>query len=251
MNRTVERAMQILQIVSKNNKGTTLQEIADALGIPKSSAYVIVQTLLAQNYLAPMRYNEKKYRIGLKLFTLGMRYVDDLNLVEQCALYLNPLADKYHKTAFVGVLEGNSVVYIHKYVSKDAMLASCALGSRKEVHATALGKAILAFSDDETRDKILESIELNPLTANTITDRTTLLEELHKTRQRGYSTDIKEHLNTTVCCGAPIFDYTGEVIAAISLSDVFVGPIEEMGEELALVARTISQSLGYNSRSKS
>ena len=63
-----------------------------------------------------------------------MRYVDDLNLVEQCALYLNPLADKYNKTAFVGVLEGNSVVYVHKYVSRNAVLASCALGSRKPVH---------------------------------------------------------------------------------------------------------------------
>ncbi len=245
MNRTVERAMQILQIVSKNQKGTTLQEIAEALKIPKSSAYVIVQTLLSQNYLAPMRYNDKKYRIGLKLFTLGMHYVDDLNLVEQCALYLNPLADTYQKTAFVGVLEGNSIVYIHKYVSKDAVLASCALGSRKEVHATALGKAILAFSDEETRDKILDSIELNPLTENTITDRALLLDDLEKTRARGYSLDIKEHVNTTVCCGAPIFDYTGEVIAAISLSDVLLGPIEVMGKDVAQVARVISNALGY------
>jgi DNA-binding IclR family transcriptional regulator len=57
--------------------------------------------------------------------------------------------------------------------------------------------------------------------------------------------DIKEHVNTTVCCGAPIFDYTGEVIAAISLSDVLLGPIEVMGKDVAQVARVISNALGY------
>jgi len=238
--------MQILQIVSKNNEGTTLQEIADELGIPKSSAFVIVKSLLQMGYLSPMRYNDKKYRLGLKLFTLGMRYVDDLNLVEQCALYLNPLADKYNKTAFVGVLEGNSVVYVHKYVSRNAVLASCALGSRKPVHATALGKAILAFTEPEMLTKILDSIELSSMTENTITDRSKLMEELALTHSRGYSVDIKEHLNNTVCCGAPIFDYSGKVIAAVSLSDVHTGNIDEMGLDLKEVAGKISNSLGYD-----
>lgn len=238
--------MQILQIVSKKNDGTTLQEIADELGIPKSSAYVIVQTLLSENYLTPMRYNDKKYRIGLKLFTLGMRYVDDLNLVEQCIQYLNPLADKWKKTAFVGVLEGTSIVYVHKYVSKEAVLASCALGSRKPAYATALGKAILAYTDEPQLDKIISHIDFSSLTSNTITKEERFREDLALTRKRGYSIDIKEHLQNTVCCGAPLFDFTGHVIAACSLSDVHEGLFEQMGEELKQVALTISRSLGYH-----
>lgn len=246
MNRTVARAMQILQIVSKNNDGTTLQEIADELDIPKSSAYVIVQTLLSEHYLTTMRYNDKKYRIGLKLFTLGMRYVDDLNLVEQCVQYLNPLADRWKKTAFVGVLEGTSVVYVHKYVSKDAVLASCALGSRKPAYATALGKAILAYTDQSQLNNILSEIDFDSLTSNTITSVGKLREDLNVTRKRGYSIDIKEHMQNTICCGAPLFDFTGHVIAACSLSDVHEGPVDAMGEELKQVALTISRSLGYN-----
>jgi len=246
MNRTVERSMQILHIVSKNNGGTTLQEIAEELQLPKSSAFVIVKSLLELGYLSTMRYNDKKYRLGLKLFTLGMRYVDDLNLVDQCALYLNPLADKYNKTAFVSVLEGNSVVYVHKYVSRNALLASCALGSRKPVHATALGKAILAYTEPDMLNKILDSIELNSMTENTITDRSKFMEELALTRQRGYSLDIKEHLNNTVCCGAAVFDYSGKVIASISLSDVHTGDYESMGRDLKAVADKISSSLGYD-----
>lgn len=245
MNRTVDRAMKILQIVSTNNKGTTLQEISDEMNIPKSSAFVIVQTLLQKGYLSTTRYNDKKYKLGLKLFTLGMRYVDDLNLVDLCAQYLDPLADKYHKTAFVGVMEGDSVVYIYKYVSKDAILASCALGSRKPLYVTALGKAILAYTDKETLEIILKRINLSPVTSHTITNIEVLKKELTITHERGYSIDYMEHINNTVCCGAPIFDYSGNVVAAVSLSDVHVGPTEEMGKELRTVADTISKSLGY------
>lgn len=245
MNRTVDRAMQILQIVSKTNDGTTLQEIADELEIPKSSAYVIVQTLLQDGYLSTMRYNDKKYRIGLKLFTLGMRYVDDLNLVAQCSQYLDPLADTYKKTAFVGVLEGTSIVYVHKYVSKDAVLASCALGSRKPAYATALGKAILAYTEAPALDAIIDQIDFSSLTEHTITSPEAFRADLAETRRRGYSVSIKEHLNNTVCCGAPVFDYTGHVIAACSLSDVHEGPVDVMGEDLKQACRKISESLGY------
>jgi DNA-binding IclR family transcriptional regulator len=240
--------MKILQIVSLNSNGTTLQEIADALDIPKSSAFVIVQTLLSGKYLSTLKHNDKKYCLGIEVFTLGMRYVNDLNWVRQCALYLDPLAEKFNKTAFVGVLEGNSVVYVHKYVAKKAILASCALGSRKEVHATALGKALLAFSDEETLQRILNTVTLSSLTENTITDKIKLLAELAETRQRGYSLDIKEQDLMMACCGAPVFDYTGQVIAAISLSDIYDSKTNEDEIAVALkeVAKKISASLGYN-----
>ena len=199
MNRTVERAMEILQFVSQKNEGVTIQEIADKLQIPKSSAFVIVKTLLSERYIEPMRYNEKRYKIGIKLYTLGMRYVSEMNIVDLCSMYLNPLADKYHKTAFVGVLEGTSIVYIYKYSGEGVVLAACALGSRKEVHATALGKAILAFSTPDERRTILDNIELLPVTERTITSRPVLEEELSLTRMRGFSRDIKENESVTIC----------------------------------------------------
>jgi len=248
VNQTVARAMKILQTVSLHRDGMTLQEIANALDMPKSSTYVIVKTLLAGKYLAPMKQNEKKYTLGIEVFTLGMRYVNDLNWVMQCAQYLDPLAEKYNKTGFVGVLEGHSVVYVHKYVGKKALLASCALGSRQEVHATALGKALLAFSPEETLHKVLDELILSPLTKSTITDKTKLLQELVLTKQRGYSLDNKEQDVMMSCCGAPIFDYSGQVIAAVSLSDIYDSRKDEtlIARELQETADEISRSLGYN-----
>ncbi len=248
MNQTVARAMKILQTVSMHCDGLTLQEIANALDMPKSSTYVIVQTLLSGKYLAHLKHNEKKYILGIEVFTLGMRYVNDLNWVVQCAQYLDPLAEKYNKTGFVGVLEGHSVVYVHKYVGKKALLASCALGSRQEVHATALGKALLAFSPEETLHTVLDELTLSPLTKNTITNKTKLLQELLLTKQRGYSLDNREQDVMMSCCGAPIFDYSGHVIAAVSLSDIYDIRKDEtvVACELRETAEKISLSLGYN-----
>ena len=248
MNRTVERAMEILQIISQSSEGVTIQEIADRLQIPKSSAFVIIKTLLADRYIEPMRHNDKRYKIGIKLYTLGMRYVSEMNIVDLCMIYLNPLADKYHKTAFIGVLEGTSIVYIYKYSGEGVVLAACALGSRKEVHATALGKAILAFSAPAERKAILDNIELSPVTERTITSRPVLEEELSLTRMRGFSRDIKEAESVTICCGAPIFDYTGKCIAAISLSDIYTHNIDEdsVAKDLVQAAAKISHGLGFN-----
>ena len=248
MNRTVERAIRVLQVVSDNADGTTLQQIADALEMPKSSAYVIVQTLLSLNYLSTMKHNDKKYCLGIEVFSLGMKYVNGLDLVKQCALYLNPLAEKRNKTAFVGVLDSDAIVYIHKYVGKNAILASCALGSRKEVHATALGKAILAFLNEKERNRIIDRVSLKSVTEYSITDKKKFLEELALTRRRGYSLDIRESDTVTYCCGAPVFDHTGNIVAAISLSDIFDKNADQTEDalELKAVAVLISKSLGFN-----
>ena len=247
LNRTVERSMKILQLVSKSERGLTLQELSTELDVPKSSVYVIVQTLLALGYITPYRFNNKRYCIGLKLFSLGMKYLEGQNIVEECAYYLNPLAEKYHKTGFVGVLENDVIVYIHKYVGQGAVLASCALGSRHEVYATSLGKAALAFSDEETQNRIINKLELKSVTENTINSKEKLLDELALTRKRGYSTDLKEHENKTICFGVPIFDYKGQVLAAISLSDIADSSekYENMTTELVECGKQISKAFGF------
>lgn len=250
MNRTVERAFAILQLIGDQKDGITLQEIANEMGMAKSSAFVIVQTLLELNYITTIQNNDKKYCLGIETFSLGMKYVNELGLVKQCSLYLPSIAEKYDKTAFVAVLNGTKIVYIYKYVAQNARLASCALGTRKEAYATSLGKAILAFLPQKEQEKLLDTIEFKALTKNTITSKEKLLEELNKTKERGYSLDMKELEDITSCCGAPIFDYTGEVVAAVSLSDIHNEQIDDqkVAEDLRQVAAQISKSLGYISK---
>lgn len=247
MNRTVERTLAILELVANSDRGITLQEIAQAMDMAKSSAFVIVHSLLELHYIKFVENSDKKYCLDIKTFSLGMKYTSDLTLVKQCGSYLPALAEKYSKTAFLGVLNGTEIVYLYKYVGRNAQLATCAIGSSKPVYATSLGKAILAYLPKDEQLALIDKIELTPLTSHTITSKETLLEELDIIRQQGYSTENRELGEFTFCYGVPVLDYSGRVIAAISLSDIVLRDqdSEQMVKDLQAVASEIAKTANY------
>ncbi|MCD7755097.1 MAG: IclR family transcriptional regulator [Firmicutes bacterium] len=250
MNNTILRAMQILNYIGDCSDGVTLQSIANQFSIPKSSAYVIVQSMLELGYIEPSPYNNKRYCLGIKAFTLGMKYANNMDWVHQCSTYLNPLADKYNKTGFVSVLNGSMIVYVGKYVAPNAVLTSCPLGSRKASYATAAGKAILAFLPQQELDQVLDSMQFEPLAERTITSKECLLPELEEIRRKGYAQARREDSNISCCCGAPVFDYTGRVIGGISLTDVYHPEYDDdlVAADLLEASRKISHNLGYQGR---
>lgn len=171
MNRTVERTLAILELIANSENGITLQEIAQAMDMAKSSAFVVVHSLLELQYIKTVENNDKKYCLDIRTFSLGMKYVSDLTLIKQCGSYLPALAEKYNKTAFVGVLNGTQVVYLYKYVGRNARLATCAIGSSKPVYATSLGKVILAYLPREEQLSIIDKIKFVPFTPYTIVSK--------------------------------------------------------------------------------
>lgn len=247
MNRTVHRTIEMLNYIGNNPKGVSLKEIAEDMDMPKSSAFVILQSLIELNCVTPNHENEKKYHIGVELFSIGMKYAVEVSVMKETSAILAPIAEKYNKTGFVAILDGVDVVYMQKYKSAGAMLASCALGSRKAAHSTALGKVILAYLDSEEREKIMSRITYTKWTEDTIADEETLRRELAQIAQLGYAMDVRENNSLLTCCAAPIFNYAGKVIAAISLSDVYKSDenINELAAELTETAMQISRKLGY------
>lgn len=247
MNRTVERTFSILDLIACSEGGITLQEIADQMGMAKSSAFVIVHSLLELGYIRGAENNDKKYCLGIEAFKLGSKYLNEVGLVKQCAQYLPALADRYMKTSFLAVLNSCDVVYLYKYAAPGAQLATCAIGSTKPAHATALGKALLAFLPDEKLRSVMELIDFKPYTPHTIISKEALWNELRTVRQRGFATERGELSDLTFCYGAPIFDYTGNVIAAISLADIATEHEDEAktSADLLHVAHEISQNLGF------
>lgn len=239
--------MAILELVANSHDGITLQEIAQTMDMAKSSAFVIVHSLLELQYIKFVEHSDKKYCLDIKAFSLGMKYTSDLTLVKQCGSYLPALAEKYSKTAFLGVLNGTEVVYLYKYVGSNAQLATCAIGSSKPVHATSLGKAILAYLPKEEQVALIDKIEMTPFTPYTITSKDELLKELDIIRQRGYATENRELGEFTFCFGVPVLDYNGKVIAAISLSDIILRDQDtsQMVDDLRSVASEIAKTANY------
>lgn len=247
MNRTIMRAFEALDLISTADYGLTLKEITDKLNIPKSSAFNIIQTLVSLNLVSESQYNHKKYVLGSGTYTLGMKYIEHLNFVDVCKMFLPPLADELHRNAFVGILDKNKVLYVFKHVGTGAKLATCDVGTRQELYYTGLGKILLAYLPTDKAKQIISEINFIPKTSNTITNVDNLYKELELTRKRGYAIDNREVENHMLCFAAPVFNYNGECIAAISISDMYSKDdnYEYLGNRIKEVGYLISEKLGY------
>ncbi len=247
MNRTVARTFEILKLVANSEHGISLQQIAQAMDMPKSSAFVIVHSLLELGYIKTVENNNKLYCLGIEIFTLGMKYSDKRDIVQLCGEHLPAIAEKYNKTAFLGMLNGTDIVYLYKYVAKNARLATCSIGSSKPAHATALGKCMLAYLPQEKLMAKLDQITFHTYTKNTISSKEQLLDEITRIRLQGYASEQAELSSLTSCYSVPVLDRSGTAIAAISLSDIVDSgtPYEQMVQDLKAVALEISHAISY------
>lgn len=247
MNRTTLRTIQMLELISKHRDGLYLKDIVELMDIPKSSAFDILHTLVDLKMVTTKEGYNKKYVIGVKAFEIGSSYVVENDLIEKAKYDLERLAEEMNATAFIGVRDDTKIVYVFKYQPETVRIKTCDIGKRNHLYNTALGKSILAYTDEESLHGLFERIKFEKTAMNTITNKSDLLIELEKTRERGYSIDFRENEDHMVCVGAPIFDYTGKVIAAISLSDLYDenNRILERGIKVLETARKISAKLGY------
>lgn len=247
MNRTIQRAVKILDIISMHKEGLTLKDITSLVNIPKSSAFDILQTLLSEKFIEASRYNNKLYVLGSKAFTVGIRYVNDLDLIQIASPYIDSLTDELEITGFIAKLDGSEIIYLYKHEGLNCKLATCSIGTRAGIYYTSLGKAILAFYEHHVQENLINSMEFQTLTSRTIANKEAFYKNLQLTKQRGYSCEDRESEEHRICFGAPIFDYTGKVIAAISVSDLYDPnySYEEIGPRVKQAALQISRRLGY------
>ncbi len=247
MNRTAQRTVEILELISRRPDGATLEEICGTLGLPKTSAYDIVATLAEMNMVSVTRGQKQTYRIGLAAYRIGVNYTNSLDFLEVVEPELRAFSRKVGKTVFFGVRSGHEVVYICKFEPENPIITTATVGSKNPMYCTSLGKAILAFADEKTRDQILDGIHFRRKTERTIGGREELLRELEQVRRRGYARDDREMEEHMECVGAPVFGSDGNVLGAISLSGLYK-PAEDygaLGEAVRKKAAELSERLGY------
>lgn len=248
MNRTVRRAFQVLKYVAKEEDGLTLTEITELLDCPKSSAFNIIQTLLNLDLLSESKANNKKYQLGPENYVLGMNYYKRLDLVDLFKEFLPGIGDKLHRNCFGGILEGDKVLYIYKYAGEGAKLATCDKGTKAELYCTGLGKVLLAYSSSDYQKKVIDSMTFIKKTERTISTKEQLYKELEEVRKKGYACDNCEIEDYMICFAAPVFNFSGECVAAVSISDMYTESTdcEFLGQQIRNVALEISKRIGYN-----
>lgn len=169
------------------------------------------------------------FHLGLKLIGLAATFLDDHSLPSVSEPLLRDLAARTQETVHLAVPFGDEVVYIAKVDSSHAIRMASRIGAHMPMYCTSLGKAILAHSPT---DRVAEIIRagLPARTPRTITAPVELRAELERVRALGYAIDDQENESGVCCIGAPVFDYTGKVVGAISVS----GPASRVTMERSL-----------------
>lgn len=221
LNRTTQRTVEILKLVSKNPEGITLDDICEKLELPKTSAYDIVTTLAEMGMVNVDRGQRQRYTIGLTAYRIGINYTNNLDFISVIEPELRAFAKEVGKTVFFGVRSDHDVVYICKAEPENPIITTATVGTKNPMYCTSLGKAILAFSDEETVRQVINRIKFRQKTDRTIMDRASLLAELDRVRQNGYAFDAREMEEHMECVGAPVFGPDGSVAGAISVSSLY------------------------------
>lgn len=245
-NSSIDKTLSVLEAVAQNAKGLSLADIVKAVDIPKTTAFRILEILAAREYLSWNKDNER-YSIGIKAVEVGISGLIGQDIVDVSIPYLQELSATVGETSFLAVYNNGDVVYLYKAEGTGSIQTIARLGSRRPAYCTALGKVILANLPVEETDRVLEK-KLVKFTGKTVVDRIKLYEEFATIRSTGYAIDNEGIEYGLYCLAVPISDYTGHVIAAISVS----GPIKRLhanrdsvAEELKGIGATISKRLGY------
>jgi len=250
VNKSAARSMEILEFVARSGKPVSMAEICRELSIPKSSTFELVYTLIDRGFLAQADENLKTFKLGLKMFQVGVAFLSNTNLHSEARPVMENLMLVSGHTVLLAVENQGRIVYLDKVEPPaEIVRIEAKLGSSNPLHCTGLGKALLAAYDNEKVRELTGGGRLIPKTLFSIPTYDELLQELERIRARGYSIDDKESEINVFCIGAPIYDYQNKPVAAISLrclaaavDDDKVAKLSRMVTQSALL---ISNKLGF------
>lgn len=247
INRTVQRAVQILSYTAAHPEGVSLDELCGQLALPKTSAYDILVTLVQEGMLAIKPGPKQLYQIGIFAYRIGMSYPNASDTLKLISTELTELARTSNRTAFFGKLSDKEVVYILKEVPENPIITTATIGSTAPLYCTSLGKTLLAFLPEEQSDALLSEIEIQPRTRYTLKSTEELLRDLDLTRTRGYALDFREYEEHMLCVSAPVYQRNGTLEGAVSLSGFYrpEDDYEKVGQLIRQRAAGISRLLGY------
>ncbi|MEA4963976.1 IclR family transcriptional regulator [Lutispora sp.] len=244
---SIDRAVSILKCFSKQRKEMKLSEIADELSLNKSTVHGIISTL-KYNGLIDQDEETQKYRLGLYLMKLGDTVASSIDIRDIAHPIIKEVSQQLNETVHLSKLDGDELIYLDKVESNQSMRIFTTIGSRMPAYCTGMGKAMLAYIDDEKINNLLPDA-LEPMTEHTITDKNELLKRLADIREKGYAMDNEENSIGLRCIAAPIFDHKGNAKYAISVSGPTVRMTDKRMENIISIikdsARKISYKLGY------
>lgn len=246
---TLAKGIDVLEAVVEvgGARGLTLTELSHHLGLHRSTLARFLTTLQRRGYLERDPATER-YRPGLRVLTLSAAVLTHLQIRDIARPVLEALRDETGEMTHLTVLDNGEVVTVDRAEGHNPLTLRTEIGSRRPAYCTASGKAMLAYLPPDVLEGILAR-GLPPVTPNTITDPAVLRAQLAEVRRRGYAWDDEERIPGVRCVAAPVFDHTGQLVGALSLSvpsmRADLARLAELGERIRRAGETVSRRLGY------
>ncbi|MCL2865561.1 MAG: IclR family transcriptional regulator [Lachnospiraceae bacterium] len=247
MIQSLQRGIEALVILSKSG-AMGITELAKELDVDKSTASRLLATLRDCD-MVQFVPSTRKYRLGFRILHLSEALTRNLDVIDVARPILKELSFALGQSVHLCMYNKKTVYVIDQVKSAQIYEMSAHVGMIEPMHASSVGKCILAYRPSERMDEILEDYDFECYTNNTISTKERLLEELKMIRQRGYAIDNEEIAVGVRCVAAPIFDYRKRVFYSIGIS----GPVPLMSGEkvelfqkkLNVAATKIGREMGY------
>jgi DNA-binding IclR family transcriptional regulator len=247
MLQTIQKAGELLALYDRDHTEWGVREVSSKLKMAKSSTHDLMSSLAKLGFLH--KTEDNRYRLGWRLVTLSETLLATTELRKEAHPVMEDLAARYQETIHLAVLDDTQAVYVDKLEGRQAVRVDItSLGARLYAHCSALGKVLLAYSPEAEVKRIIQMAGLPSFTPNTITNEEELEQSLEKIRKQGFAYDLEEILPDLCCVAAPIYDHTGRVIAAISMSIPayrFRRSQSDYRDAIVRTAKIISQRLGH------
>ena len=216
--KSITKVLDILEHLGSSRRVVSVSDLARATRINVSTAYRLLQTLMARGYVVQEQSN-RGYVIGPRFFQLGSAYLEGSDLASIARPYLETLRDAVHETAYLVTFNQGEIVQLCKSDGQQAVSASARSRVREPAYCTATGKVLLSGLEAGELKKYLERTQLRAHTPQTQINKSRLLREIEKVRQVGFALDVEEFVPNLCCVAVPVRDgEAGNVVAAISIA---------------------------------
>lgn len=249
MVKSAERTADILELVAAADRALPASEVAHLLNLPRSSVHGLLHTLTAKGLL--QRDDAGAYTIGGRLFAIASSGLARYDVGRQARPVMERWSKSLKLTCNLGVLDGDHITYIEKVQDvSDPIRIGTYVGAAMPAHTTAMGKVLVAHMPTEARRRWLDTHDFTAQTPHTRTSADDFEQDLDRYRRLGYAVDSQEFFEGVMCVAAPVRDYTGDVVASISVTGLASrltggGHTEgALGEAVIAAANETSRVLG-------
>lgn len=244
---SVKNALRILRSFTMDEPEKRISDISKSLELNKSTVSRTMSTLASEGFVLKDPETQK-YRLGLSILSLSGIINTNMDIYQESMPVLNKLVETCGETAHISILDNDEVIYLQKVECNHPVRFLTHVGKRNPAYCTSAGKVLLAFSNEEITEAIIAN-GLQPYTEHTITEPDALRAHLKQVREMGHSYSYEELSEGVISIGAPAFDYTGKIIAALSVvgpkQRIHSGKIQNILHHTLHASAEVSSRLGY------